>query len=242
MAEPTWPDFAGLLSLTGSGWAGPAARCGAVDPDATSPYEAELDAVARAVPSRRAEFLTGRALARAALADLGRPAVAIARGDDRSPGWPPGILGSITHTRGLCAAIVVPGPDPTSGPAGIGIDAEVDALLDPGVIGRVLTARERDELGDRLELDAVAVFSAKEALFKAIHPATGVWFEPAEVELRLGRDDRPGPGEIDGGPITVRWWAHQVAGLHPGDVAGRWARVGPWVVAGVHLRGAAPPP
>ena len=58
-------------------------------------------------------------------------------------------------------------------------------------------------------------FSVKEAMFKAINPATGAWLEPDEVEVELGRDARPQPGETDGGAVVVRAWAREVPGLQP---------------------------
>ncbi|WP_374216235.1 4'-phosphopantetheinyl transferase, partial [Frankia sp. R82] len=57
----------------------------------------EHEYVARAVPSRRAEFVTGRACARLALARLGVAPRPILRGPRGEPTWPRGIVGSITH-------------------------------------------------------------------------------------------------------------------------------------------------
>jgi 4'-phosphopantetheinyl transferase EntD len=224
-----------LATLAPMGW--PAAvRCAVPDPARSSPYAIEIEAVARAVPSRRAEFLTGRAVARAALGDLGVAPGPIARRSDRAPDWPAGIIGSITHTTGLCAAAVARPRDDSGEPLGIGIDAEVDVVLDEAVVRRVLTVRERDLLGVRAGLDAVVSFSAKEALFKALNPATGVWLEANEVEIALGRDTERGADEADGGPISVLSWTRRVPGLEPADAVGRWARVGSWVVAAIVVR------
>ena len=219
-----------------------AARVAPPDPGASSPYAAERAAVARAVPARRAEFLTGRLLARAALADLGVAPSEIARRPDRAPAWPAGLIGSITHTGGLCAALVAR-PAGSGAIIGVGIDVELDVRLDDAVIDRVLTPGERGALGARRGRDAVVAFSAKEALFKAIHPATGVWLEPIEVEVVLGHDDAhwsaavtpgPEPGPTSG-PVAVRSWAAAAPGVAPVDAVGRWARVGPWVLTGFVL-------
>jgi 4'-phosphopantetheinyl transferase EntD len=207
-----------------------AAQWAAPDLTDSSPYVIEREAVARAVASRRAEFLTGRTVARAALGQLGVAAVPIARRPDRSPDWPLGIVGSITHTRGLCAAVVARHRRGGAPPLGLGIDAEVDAVLDDAIVHRVLTTRERAGLGRHAGRDAVVAFSAKESLFKAINPATRVWLEANEVEVELVRDDHLGIDEIDGGTIAVVSWARPVPGFEPADAIGRWARVGPWVL------------
>jgi len=203
----------------------------------SSPYAVERELVARAVPARRDELFTGRTLARAALGALGVTPGPIGRRPDRSPDWPEGVIGSITHTDGLCSVVVVK-PDATAGrgsePAvvGVGLDAEVDARLDEAVTRRVVTPAEQARLGLRTADDAVVVFSVKEAVFKALNPVSGVWLELDDLEVELGRDDELAAGESDGGWFTVRAWAPTVAGLAPTDVSGRWSRFGAWVLAG----------
>ena len=78
----------------------------------------EAAAVARAIPKRRGEFAQGRSAARAAMGLLGHPPMAIPAGSDRAPIWPKGLVGSITHTNGLCAAAL------SQNAAALGIDAE----------------------------------------------------------------------------------------------------------------------
>jgi 4'-phosphopantetheinyl transferase EntD len=123
---------------------------------------------------RRRDFHAGRACARAALRRLGVWAGALPIGADRAPLWPDGIVGSITHTRGYCAAAVAWRHDL----AGIGIDAERRGAVSPALVARICTDTERRWLasapppeggrcGDWLSL----VFSAKEALFKSLHGA-----------------------------------------------------------------------
>ncbi|MGZ4785542.1 MAG: 4'-phosphopantetheinyl transferase superfamily protein, partial [Acidimicrobiales bacterium] len=152
--------------------------------------------------------------------------------------------GSITHTRGLCSVVVVrpepppevrpePAPEPrTPSIVGVGLDAEVDARLDEAVVRRVVTPVERERLGLRTADDAVVVLSVKEAVFKAVNPASGVWLELDDVEVVVGRDDDLVAGESDGGWFTVGAWAADLPGLAPGDVSGRWSRFGAWVLAG----------
>src|SRR5450631_452976 len=53
--------------------------------------------VSDASPSRRLEFLEGRACAHAALRRLGYDEAPILRGKARQPRWPSGFVGSISH-------------------------------------------------------------------------------------------------------------------------------------------------
>jgi 4'-phosphopantetheinyl transferase EntD len=105
-------------------------------------FPEEHAVIGRAIEKRRREFATGRACARAALARLGQPPVAILPGDRGSPGWPPGIVGSITHCTGYRAAAVGPAADVLA----IGLDAEPDEPLPDGVLGVVSLAAERERL------------------------------------------------------------------------------------------------
>ncbi len=93
----------------------------------------EEAAVARAQPARVREFATGRACARRALAALGLPEVPVPRGPRGAPGWPSGVVGAITHCPGYRAAVAARATDARA----LGIDAEPDAPLPPGVGRRV---------------------------------------------------------------------------------------------------------
>jgi 4'-phosphopantetheinyl transferase EntD len=142
--------------------------------------------IARAVEKRRREFTTGRACARAALARLGQPPVAILRGERGSPGWPPGIVGSITHCAGYRAAAV----GRASEVLAIGLDAEPDEPLPDGVLDVISLAAERASLA-ALAASALGpnwdrmLFCAKESVYKAWFPLTGRWlgFEQAHITL-----------------------------------------------------------
>src|SRR5450631_1635810 len=66
----------------------------------------EAAGLGRAVPERQQEFAAGRLCARRALEELGFAGFALLAQADRQPLWPAQIVGSITHTNGLCAAVV----------------------------------------------------------------------------------------------------------------------------------------
>jgi 4'-phosphopantetheinyl transferase EntD len=145
----------------------------------------------KAVAGRRAAYRWGRALARRAMADLGQPPAPVLRGARRQPLWPAGLAGAITHCRGYCAAAVAR----TADFAALGIDAEVVRPLSEGVLRRIAGDEERSRLAGHPgeERAAAALFSAKEAVYKAWSPLTGRWLGFKEAVVDLGApplDDR----------------------------------------------------
>lgn len=160
---------------------------GDVDPAVV--WASERAAIAQAVPSRQSEYLTVRHCARRALEALGVAPVAIPTGRQRGPVWPDGVVGSLTHCRDYRAAAVARRGDLV----GVGIDAEVRARLPLGS-ERVVTNRlERDRLAllDKLHPEVpwgTLLFSAKESVFKAWYPLTGVWLEFDDCDLELHPD------------------------------------------------------
>lgn len=145
-------------------------ECCGSDDDA--PWPEELASIAGAAAGRQREFLLGRACARRALKRLGRPETAIPVGRRREPLWPSGVVGSITHCDGYCAAAVGEKACYRS----IGIDAEHDHPLPGGVLRLVATESEKDMLS-RLSTSCNAdtlLFSIKESVFKAWYPMVGI--------------------------------------------------------------------
>jgi 4'-phosphopantetheinyl transferase EntD len=152
-------------------------------------FPAEEAVLSGAPAWRRAEFATGRACARAALAALGLPAVPILPGPRGEPQWPAGVAGSITHCAGYraCAAARL------ADLAAIGIDAEPDYPLPDGLLEDVAVPAERGWLADRMAAAPevrwdTLLFSAKESAYKAWFPLTGrpLRFQDAAVTLRPG--------------------------------------------------------
>jgi len=134
---------------------------------------------------RRAEFSTTRVLAHLAMERAGLPQAPVLRKTDRSPHWPDGIRGSLTHSRGLAAAAI------STTLAGVGIDLEQQGRLSEAAAARILTTGEyatlRD-LGDDFRWFATLVFSAKEAVYKSIYPAVGLYIGYREVTIALDRE------------------------------------------------------
>lgn len=187
-------------------------------------FPSEVETLGRAVEKRRREFVTGRACARLALEQLGVAPAAIPGGAGGAPVWPAGVVGSITHCRGFRAAAVARATDALA----LGIDAEPDEPLPPGVL---------EEVAHGPELDVVAaggpgadagrlLFTAKEAVYKAWFPLTGRWlgFEDARVSL-------DGPAGTFRAELLVP--APRVAGVALSTFAGRWSAAGGVICATV---------
>jgi 4'-phosphopantetheinyl transferase EntD len=167
--------------LFGPDVAGVVAHLGGDPPESRYPEEAR--AVAGAVARRRHEFLVGRGCAHAALAAIGRDDGPIGVGPGRQPRWPAGVVGSIAHGGDWAGAVVAVAGDVV----GLGLDIEpVAPPLSGGVERLVLTAGERHRLPvdpDLARVSAKVAFTAKEAVYKALHPSTGWSLEPADVEI-----------------------------------------------------------
>jgi len=145
----------------------------------------EAACIARAVSKRRREFTAGRICAREALARFGIEDFPLVSGPDRAPIWPHGLVGSITHCDGYCAAAVARREDASS----LGIDVERLRSLEDGLVRRICSAEERKALADLPGLDrgraALAIFSAKESTYKCYYPLAGTVLGYADLEIRL---------------------------------------------------------
>lgn len=127
------------------------------------------------VPARREAFARGRAAAHAALRSLRLDHGPILTGPSREPLWPKGATGAISHAAGFGVALVAP----TADTDGVGIDLE-QLCLTPALWDQVPRPEERIWL-ERLkpaerETALVALFSAKESVFKAFFPRLGFFF------------------------------------------------------------------
>jgi enterobactin synthetase component D len=208
------------------GWPSVAPEPRQLFPDLSLP-----SAMTGAVKKRQTEFLAGRHCAAVSIercrSDLGRVTVAAAA--DGRPLWPDGLVGSITHSAGFAWAAVARSEQAR----GLGIDSEVrlDDERAAALAGSILTRAELRALRAARLGDGAAVtlaFSAKESLFKCLHPLVLRPFDyldaevtavvaPGELELRLLVDLGPAAPrlstqtvafELDGGRVhtcAVRW-------------------------------------
>lgn len=147
-------------------------------------FPAEQLAASGYAPARLAEFATGRACARDALASLGLPPAAIPPGPAGDPVWPDTVVGSITHCVGYRAAAVAL----ASSYDGLGIDAEphlpvptqvLHAIAGPGELAALAAMPADGTAWDRV------LFSAKESAYKAWFPLVRGEVLAPEIVVRL---------------------------------------------------------
>lgn len=151
-------------------------------PGSVTMFQADLVAPDQTQTRRQVEFRAGRACAHAALRGLGVHGT-VARRPDRSPDWPPGTVGSISHCAHLAVAVAAPDRELS----GLGVDveeaADIDAALDP----LLFTPRERQLVRtDRHPRLAAILVSAKESAFKSWYPITGTLLEFTDVQIEPG--------------------------------------------------------
>ncbi|MFD3514365.1 4'-phosphopantetheinyl transferase [Streptomyces sp. NPDC058657] len=146
--------------------------------------EAALMAGRRA--RRRHQFATARTCARRCLSELGRSPAPLLPGPGGAPRWPQGVVGSITHCEGYRGAVAA-----SAGRyAALGVDAEPVGPLPKGVLGLITSPAERVRLAELAAADPSVpwekvLFSAKEAVYKAWYPATGIWLGFRDATLTL---------------------------------------------------------
>ncbi|MFF1447999.1 4'-phosphopantetheinyl transferase [Streptomyces sp. NPDC058274] len=156
-------------------------------------YPGEEALIARAVEKRRREFTAARACARRAMEKLGVAPQAVLTGERGAPLWPEGVVGSMTHCEGYCAAALVRAADLAS----LGIDAEPHLRLPDGVLASIALPAELERLR-RLSADTPEVhwdrllFSAKESVYKAWFPLTEKWLDFSEADISISRDPASG--------------------------------------------------
>lgn len=162
-------------------------------------FDEEALLVASSIPERRAEFLTGRRCAHLALSKLGVTSQPILRGTNREPLWPEGVVGSITHCGDYCAAAVAY----SHGERWIGIDAEPNEPLPPGILDLIASPKEIELVAGAMKTipnwDRL-IFSAKESVYKAWYPCVQTGFDASSYSVEFSPDsscfdvDFSGPG------------------------------------------------
>jgi 4'-phosphopantetheinyl transferase EntD len=185
--------------------------------------EVELSSVSHCANKRIDDFTRGRACAHRGLSELGVGAFSVLAGEKREPLWPPGIVGSITHTTGFAAAVVARRGEVEA----LGIDCEIVASVDQDLWERICTPTERTRLAELPEAPAqrhaALIFAAKEAFYKCQFPLSREWvgFEDVTIEASAGSFRIVPQVHL---PVADAW----VAAL-----TGRYEYRAPWVVTGV---------
>lgn len=144
-------------------------------------YAAESSIVRKAVLSRKQEFSTGRFLARKATREFGVPDQALLRGERGEVLWPDSLVGSISHTKEWCAVVVAGAGDVK----GIGIDIEADRFRSVDAMSLILHDSELPAFnridGSQRIRELLRIFSAKEAIYKAVSGRIGRYVDFKEV-------------------------------------------------------------
>jgi enterobactin synthetase component D / holo-[acyl-carrier protein] synthase len=136
----------------------------------------------RACERKRVEFALGRTAAHFALKQIGfENPPPVLRGQKGEPIWPGGIVGSITHCYPWSVAVAVQ----CSNGFAVGVDLETKERMQGTDISD-LVCREADldwvrdgDFQERLTM----IFSAKEAIYKALYPLCQRYIDFKEVEL-----------------------------------------------------------
>lgn len=202
------------LQAAGAALLGPLYQVGARRLDAPPPDLplAEASAIEGAVDKRRREFAHGRALSRSLLERLGCRQPVIPRLADRSPGWPSGFAGTLSHTdEAVIAAVAL--DDGT----GCGLDLEPEGELDSSLVELLL---HPDEPPPPPELSKV-LFSAKEAFYKAQYRHTKTLLDFKQVRLLMN----PAEQRFEVVAIESPCRAHL-----PTRMQGGWRRTGPFLL------------
>ena len=100
----------------------------------------------------------------------------IPKHEDRSPVWPTGVIGTISHFEQHAAAAVAS----AAAYRGLGLDLESPETLSAEIATMVCRPEESGDTAD-----AKLLFSIKEAIYKCIYPVVGHYVDFQEMEVRL---------------------------------------------------------
>ncbi len=128
-----------------------------------------LSTFKNAVPKRKAEFITGRIASRECLRILGSSDLVFIN-PDRTPLWPQGFIGSISHDMDIACAVVAKEDPPLS----LGVDLCLSMTeRDASLIERQISYEEEVALFTSLGISKAnalrLIFSGKESLYKALY-------------------------------------------------------------------------
>jgi enterobactin synthetase component D len=138
---------------------------------------------ANVVNKRRIEFALGRAAAHLALLGAGHThRTPLLQQTSREPAWPAGFVGSITHCESWAVAAAARAESLKS----LGIDLEdVEAVPHEEIADLVCSDVEREWVfrGGNSKRKLTMLFSAKEAVYKALFPLCQKFFDFHAIEL-----------------------------------------------------------
>lgn len=142
---------------------------------------------ARAIPARhpaiRRASGAARWIAHGLLWDIGLNDFAVLRTSSGAPVWPDGMTGSLAHDNEMAVAAVAP----VSHIGSLGIDVEPAQPLPHDIFALVATPADTTEALNQ-DLTGRILFSAKEAVYKAVYPLDReiLGYEDIAVDLKAG--------------------------------------------------------
>lgn len=151
-------------------------------------HRLEEECTRRFCSSRRREFIVGRMCARYLLERIGVKDFPLLVGDSRSPLWPEGIVGSITHQDSHCL-VIAGGRDCNMS---VGVDVETIQSIDCDSQKQLFTKAEIEfnsaqHKGSESSFYIMA-FSIKEAIFKCLYPLVREYIEFHDVQVWIRKN------------------------------------------------------
>ena len=137
-------------------------------------------------PKRKNEFLLGRLCASKAYFNCtGKNLSQLISNQDRSPAWPSGVVGTISHNEFWVGAAVAKDSDLL----GVGMDFEVMGRTKLELAKQIRSAGDIKTHSDFNDEELLTlIFSAKESLYKALYPTVKKFFgfeDAAVTEIDL---------------------------------------------------------
>ena len=135
-----------------------------------------------ACAKRKNEFYSGRWCAVQSLIKKNESDLSIQIGKDRAPIWPKGVVGSISHSDQLAAALV----DNNANCLAIGLDIQPASsmALASDLKASILHPNEIKNFAQHYDEKLFdIIFSAKETLFKALYPSCSIFFDHLDAEV-----------------------------------------------------------
>ncbi len=142
--------------------------------------EGEINSLDGSVLEVRCRAAAARSAARELLSEAGFPGWSMPRRRGNAPLWPPGMVGSLSHSNCYAAAALARCEEF----AGVGIDIEPARPLPEELIDLVITSGEVRPSGAE-DLVGRVLFCAKEASYKAVFALDGRFLEHHEIIVDL---------------------------------------------------------
>ena len=178
-------------------------------------YVEEEQLLVGCVERRRREIIAGRTCAHLALQEIGIRRFPLLAAPNRTPVWPPNVVGSITHTFGCVDGYCGVAIADRRRAWGVGVDAEPRMDLPEDMWDLVLDRDERQAalLSSSPGIQARLVFSAKETTYKALYPMLGFFLQFSDVHIELTSE----------GSFSATLTRPSIAASSPVAIAGQFA-------------------